>query len=83
MNISELTLRKITDYYEDKDDIVTAKMTITKELMPEKCTAEGDIITLVFTDGTKSEFDLWDCNTDYEGGGVSLNTKDERYAYIS
>ena len=82
MTVAELALRKITDYYEDEERSIMAKVTIEKELVPELCEANGDVLKLVFSDGTVDEFDLWDCNTDYSGAGVSHNSKDEKYAYI-
>ena len=83
MNISDLALRKITDYYETKEDIVRATLTMTVELVPEKCSSDGDILTLVFADGRKCRLDLWDCNSDYDYSGVLLSTKDNQVVYIS
>lgn len=81
MTIAELALKKIIEVYEDKDDNLTAK--VNMELIPEECSAEGDILSMVFSDGSEMKLDLWDCNTDYDGSGVSLNAKDGTYVYIS
>lgn len=43
MTVAELALRKITDYYEDEERSIMAKVTIEKELVPELCEANGDV----------------------------------------
>lgn len=88
MTISELTLRKIQNYYERKDCAISAVINIEREVVLEKCRADGDILTLVCGNGEEYELDLWDCNDVYRTGdcpdeGVQIDTKDGKSIFIS
>ena len=67
MTVAELALRKICEFSEDTEkEILKVKLVKMGNLVPQWCEAKGDVLTLGFSDGTKIDLTVQDCNVSYD-----------------
>ncbi len=79
MTAAELAYKKMCDQFEEKERNIYMKIGVPKEIDLMKCSADGDILTLGFTDGTERHLNVFDCNSEYAEGVVWIvdDTGDE------
>lgn len=72
MTVAELALQKIFEFSEDYEkELLNVELVTVKKLVPEKCEANGDVLTLGFSDGTEQYLTVRDCNTSYSETGLT------------
>lgn len=70
MTVAELAYNKMCQQFEEREGNIFMKIGVPKEIDLMKCSANGDILTLGFTDGTERQLKVFDCNSEYAQGVV-------------